>query len=157
MKRNWFSNSEQNWLLKIQQVQRPFLKWFDRLILSQLWSRILFASVAAYLMMFFFRWVDVLAGRDTLLCSVQNLSLECLAVELTSIMTLENLQNYSVLLIAILYVLEGSDRKRQSHYEAWQILDAAVDVETSYARFKALQDLNKDGISLRGIDLPGAD
>ena len=56
-----------------------------------------------------------------------------------------------------LYFKEIPDRKERKHDEAWQVIDNALGVETSYARYKALQALNKDGVTLAGIDLPGAD
>jgi uncharacterized protein YjbI with pentapeptide repeats len=57
------------------------------------------------------------------------------------------------------YFMEARDRKERKHYEAWQVIDnaAAAKVPTSYARVKALQDLNDDGVSLQGLDVPGAD
>jgi len=56
-----------------------------------------------------------------------------------------------------LYFKEIPDRKERKHDEAWQIIDNALGVETSYARYKVLQTLNNDGVTLAGIDLPGAD
>jgi uncharacterized protein YjbI with pentapeptide repeats len=57
------------------------------------------------------------------------------------------------------YLMEAPDRKQRKHYEAWQVIDnaAAAKVPTSYARVNALQDLNDDGVSLQGLDVPGAD
>ena len=58
-----------------------------------------------------------------------------------------------------LYFKEIPDRKEQKHYEAWQVIDnaAAAKVPTSYARRKAIEDLHRDGVSLRGIDIPNVD
>jgi hypothetical protein len=55
--------------------------------------------------------------------------------------------------------MEAPDRKKRKHYEAWQVIDnaAAATVPTSYARVNALQDLNNDGVTLQGLDVPGAD
>lgn len=66
---------------------------------------------------------------------------------------LRNLEGISIFTAAVLYVLESGDRKKRKHYEAWQVIDAAKGVETSYARIQALQDLNKDGVSLAFTNL----
>lgn len=58
---------------------------------------------------------------------------------------------------AALYLKEAPDRKDQKHYEAWQVVEKAEGRETSYSRYKALQDLNDDDVSLEGLDAPGAD
>lgn len=59
----------------------------------------------------------------------------------------------------LLYFKESPDRKEQKHYEAWQVIDnaAAAGVPTSFARNKALESLNRDGVLLGGIDIPKAD
>ncbi|MBD2158561.1 pentapeptide repeat-containing protein [Leptolyngbya sp. FACHB-16] len=59
----------------------------------------------------------------------------------------------------LLYFKESPDRKEQKHYEAWQVVDnaAAAGVPTSFARNKALESLNRDGVSLGEIDVPKAD
>jgi hypothetical protein len=58
-----------------------------------------------------------------------------------------------------LYFKEIPDRKEQKHYEAWQVIDnaAAANVPTSYARRKAMENLLRDRVSLRGVDMPEAD
>lgn len=71
----------------------------------------------------------------------------------------ENAESIAIVAAVVLYFKEAPDRKEQKHYEAWQVVDsaAAAKVATSYARMKALQDLNRDGVSLKGIDAPEAD
>jgi BTB/POZ domain-containing protein KCTD9 len=71
----------------------------------------------------------------------------------------ENAESIAIVAAVVLYFKEAPDRKAQKHYEAWQVIDsaAAANVPTSYARFKALQDLNEDGVSLKGLYTPGAD
>lgn len=68
---------------------------------------------------------------------------------------IENLESIAIVSAAILYLKEAPERKRQSIYEAWQIIDNAYasKVETSYARIEALQFLVQENVSLRGIDL----
>jgi BTB/POZ domain-containing protein KCTD9 len=71
----------------------------------------------------------------------------------------QSLESIAIVVAVVLYIKESQDRQDQKHYEAWQVIDnaAAAKVQTSYARFKALQDLNKARISLRGLDIPEAD
>ncbi len=57
----------------------------------------------------------------------------------------------------VLFIKEAPDRRKQFHYQAWSTIDAANNVKASYARILALQDLNEDGVSLRGLDAPGAE
>lgn len=70
----------------------------------------------------------------------------------------ENAESIAIVAAVILYFKEIPDRKTQKQYEAWQVIDnaSAAGVATSYARFKALEDLNSDGVSLSGIDIPNA-
>lgn len=63
----------------------------------------------------------------------------------------------SLVIALVLFIKEAPDRQKQFHYQAWSIVDAAHNVKVSYARISALQDLNEDGISLRGLDALGAE
>ncbi|MUG98493.1 globin [Scytonema sp. UIC 10036] len=63
----------------------------------------------------------------------------------------------SVVIALVLFVKEAPDRRKQFHYQAWSTIDAAHDVRVSYARILALQDLNEDGVPLRGLDAPGTE
>ncbi|MGV2828199.1 pentapeptide repeat-containing protein [Myxosarcina sp. GI1(2024)] len=66
-------------------------------------------------------------------------------------------EGFSILVAVWLFFLEAPERNKQAHYEAWKTIDAANGLRTSYARFQALQDLNEDGISIRGLSAPEAD
>jgi uncharacterized protein YjbI with pentapeptide repeats/hemoglobin-like flavoprotein len=63
----------------------------------------------------------------------------------------------SLVVALVLFIKETPDRRKQFHYQAWSIIDAANNVKVSYARILALQDLNEDAVSLRGLDAPGAE
>ncbi|MDF2387793.1 pentapeptide repeat-containing protein [Nostoc ellipsosporum NOK] len=63
----------------------------------------------------------------------------------------------SLVVALVLFIKETPDRRKQFHYQAWSTVDAAHGVKVSYARVLALQDLNEDGVSLRGLDAPGAE
>ena len=66
-------------------------------------------------------------------------------------------ESISILLALVLYVKETPDRRKEVHYQAWSTIDAAHNIKVSYARILAMQDLNEDGVSLRGLDAPGAE
>ncbi|MBD2461548.1 pentapeptide repeat-containing protein [Oscillatoria sp. FACHB-1407] len=70
-----------------------------------------------------------------------------------------NIEGFSVLWLGFLYVFERDRRKKDSQYAAWRIIDqaASAKVPTSRARLMALEDLNRDQVSLKGIDLVKAD
>ncbi|MBD0263922.1 MAG: pentapeptide repeat-containing protein, partial [Tolypothrix sp. Co-bin9] len=63
----------------------------------------------------------------------------------------------SLVVALVLVIKEAPDRRKQFHYQAWSIIDGAHGVKVSYARILALQDLNEDNVSLRGLDAQGAD
>ncbi|NET36194.1 MAG: pentapeptide repeat-containing protein [Cyanothece sp. SIO1E1] len=71
---------------------------------------------------------------------------------------LGTIDGISIITALVLFIREGRrEERREAHYAAWSMIDNAHGKETSYARFQALQDLNADSISLRGLDAPEAD
>ncbi|MGF1492120.1 MAG: pentapeptide repeat-containing protein [Microcoleaceae cyanobacterium] len=62
-------------------------------------------------------------------------------------------ESISIVTALVVYVRRG---KKQSHYEAWQVIDSAQGLKISHARIKALEDLAKDGIGFKGLALPEA-
>ena len=70
---------------------------------------------------------------------------------------LEGADALSLVVALVLFIKEAPDRRKQFHYQAWSTIDAANGVKVSYARILALQDLNEDGVSLRGLDSPDAE
>jgi hemoglobin-like flavoprotein/uncharacterized protein YjbI with pentapeptide repeats len=70
---------------------------------------------------------------------------------------LEGADTTSLILALVLFIKEAPDRRKQFHYQAWSTIDAAHGVKVSYARILALQDLNKDGVALRGLDAPSGE
>ncbi len=62
-------------------------------------------------------------------------------------------ESISIITALVLYLRRG---KTKSHYEAWQVIDSAQGLEFSHSRIKALEELAKDGISLKGLLLPRA-
>ncbi|MGA2131289.1 MAG: pentapeptide repeat-containing protein [Bryobacteraceae bacterium] len=69
---------------------------------------------------------------------------------------LEYLSVLSVLFAVIFYFSESGDRKKQKHYQAWQVINTAQGKGGSGGRIEALQELNADGVPLVGVNAAGA-
>ena len=69
---------------------------------------------------------------------------------------LEYLGSLSVLVAIIFYFSESSDRTKQKHYQAWQVINTAQGKGGSGGRLEALQELNADRVPLVGVDVSGA-
>lgn len=69
---------------------------------------------------------------------------------------LEYLGSFSVLIAVIFYFAESGDRLKQKHYQAWQVINTAQGVGGSGGRIEALQELDKDGVPLVGVNVSGA-
>ncbi|MEL6137815.1 MAG: pentapeptide repeat-containing protein [Cyanobacteria bacterium J06628_6] len=71
---------------------------------------------------------------------------------------LDDAESIAIVVAVILYLKGAPDRRAHKHYEAWRVIDmaAASRMPTSFARYRALQDLHADGVSLSEIDAPGA-
>lgn len=124
-----------------------------------------FQSIPASLVVVFFSIPLYLAGtlvvglapdEDEPICLSGRLHYRCWVPQLVK-SAFDNAETIAILSAVILYWKEAPDRKDKKHYEAWQVVEQAEDKETSYSRYKALQDLNKDDVSLEGLDAPQAD
>jgi hypothetical protein len=69
---------------------------------------------------------------------------------------LESLGTFSVLIAVIFYFSESGDRKKQKHYQAWQVINTAQGKGGSGGRIEALEELNRDRIPLVGVNAAGA-
>jgi hypothetical protein len=69
---------------------------------------------------------------------------------------LEYLGSLSVLVAVIFYYAESGDRRKQKHYQAWQVINTAQGKGGSGGRIEALTELNEDGVALVGVDVSGA-
>lgn len=70
---------------------------------------------------------------------------------------LSQIQNFAIVFGAILFVLEGKERRERAKREAWSTVDAAQNQETSGARIQALEELANNKHTLAGLDADGAD
>lgn len=69
---------------------------------------------------------------------------------------LEYLGSFSILFAAIFYFAGSSDRLKQKHYQAWQVINSAQGKGGNGGRIDALQELNEDRVSLIGVDVRDA-
>jgi len=64
---------------------------------------------------------------------------------------LNQVQNFGVLSAAFLFFIDTRNRKKQLELQAWQLLDSAEDIKTSYARKQALEVLSQEGRDIKGF------
>jgi hypothetical protein len=69
---------------------------------------------------------------------------------------LEYLGSFGVVIAVVFYFAESGDRIKQKHYQAWQVINTAQGKGGSGGRIEALQEINKDGVPLVGVDVSGA-
>jgi hypothetical protein len=69
---------------------------------------------------------------------------------------LEYLGSFSIIFAAIVYFAGASDRVKQKHYQAWQVINTAEGKGGSGGRIDALQELNRDRVTLIGVNVAGA-
>ncbi|MUH00915.1 pentapeptide repeat-containing protein [Scytonema sp. UIC 10036] len=125
--------------------------------LNKLWFRVVIAFTIAYTVMAIATFLDKWSNNQEF-CRLKEPLQNCYFRQAISIFAPSNIEGFSILTVAILYILESRERRENRIYEAWQVVDnaAAAKVSTSYARIRALEDLNKYRVSLKGIDAPGA-
>lgn len=76
---------------------------------------------------------------------------------------LEHLGRLAILVAVVSYVMGANERRMQvenqrkaKHYQAWQVINTAQGQMNNAGRIDALQDLNKDMVSLIGVDISKA-
>ena len=132
----------------------PILNLFNQSVWFRVTAALVIAYIAIVIVYFIENW-----SRGEIICLPEDSLGICIFKELVALIAVENIESFSILTAAILYLLESHQRQQKSIYEAWQVIDnaAAASVPTSPARFKALQDLNENSVSLDGIYIPKVD
>jgi len=69
---------------------------------------------------------------------------------------LEHLGTFSILIAVVFYFADSGNRRKQKHYQAWQVINTAQGKGGSGGRIEALQELNSDHVSLIGVEASGA-
>ncbi|MBE9141320.1 pentapeptide repeat-containing protein [Nodosilinea sp. LEGE 07088] len=68
-----------------------------------------------------------------------------------------NAESIAIVTAAIIFLLEIRTRRKKEHYEAWQVITSAQGQTGNGGRVQALEDLNRDGVSLQGTDVSKSD
>lgn len=125
----------------MENIYLRLLQWLDR----SLSFRFGIALITAYIALFVVQEIEAIHQHEACWGAVPFLA--CLTSDLVGLIAVENVEGFSILVVAITYLMESRDRQRQKHYEAWQVIDnaAAAKVPTSNARITALQDLKRWG------------
>jgi len=142
-------NEERNRIVKVSIVYKLF-KFIQELfawIFARSYRKIILSLICSYISILCISWLEIKIQNSTD------------TVTIFSIIKVDNIEAFSILSIALLYIFDTGERRQKTIYEASQVIDsaAAANVETSYARIKALEDLNHYGVSLKGLDVPEAD
>lgn len=61
--------------------------------------------------------------------------------------------HFTVIVAVVSYFAGADDRQRETRYQAWQVINLAQGKPGSGGRRAALQELNEEGASLRGVDV----
>jgi len=69
---------------------------------------------------------------------------------------LEYAGTLSILIAVIFYFAETDLRTKQRHYQAWQVINTAQGKGGAGGRIEALEELNKDRVTLVGLDVSDA-
>jgi hypothetical protein len=69
---------------------------------------------------------------------------------------LEYVGTLSVFFAVISYFAESGDRIKQKHYQAWQVINTAQGKGGAGGRIDALEELDRDGVPLVGVDVSDA-
>jgi hypothetical protein len=69
---------------------------------------------------------------------------------------LEYVGSFSILFAVIVYFAGAPDRLKQKHYQAWQVINTAQGKGGNGGRIEALEELNRDRVSLIGVNVNGA-
>jgi len=124
----------------------PFLRLIDRsfpfrFVLASIISLVLLATVNRF---------------ET--CRAKNYSSNCVLFDSLSIISVNNVEAFSIVTAALIYILEGGRRKQQEHKEEMELLMEAKEMGAviSLSRIRALESLSEDGLWLDGFDLQGA-
>jgi uncharacterized protein YjbI with pentapeptide repeats len=91
-------------------------------------------------------------------CHAKNYTSDCLAANLGDIISVGNVESFSIVAAAWLYILEGSKRKQQKNLDALDSLSnqQAAGIVYSLARIEALEMVNETGVYLDNLNLQGA-
>ena len=74
----------------------------------------------------------------------------------TFLEVLDHVSRLSILVALVFYLAEAPDRRKQMHYQAWQVINTSQGKGGSGGRIEALHELNEDRVPLVGVDVSNA-
>lgn len=87
-------------------------------------------------------WLE--AGLEGLVNYLQNLAI----IDLLNVVA-----SFSLIVGVIGFYMGAEERRKQTHYQAWQVINSAVEREAESGRRAAIEDLWADEVDLSGLDL----
>ena len=134
-----------------EQQQRRRLSPFFRQVDRSFKFRLLLASGGALLLL------GALNRIET--CRALDHAQGCFSHDLGSLLSVGNLEAYSISTAALLYLLESERRQEQAGRDAYDTIMAAnqAKIVHSLARIRALETLSDAGFNMEGLDLSGID
>ncbi|MEB3265043.1 MAG: pentapeptide repeat-containing protein [Cyanobacteriota bacterium] len=90
-------------------------------------------------------------------CHQNHFSNDCLATNAADVISVGNVESFSIVTAAFLYLLDGSRRRQEEHQRQAELVlsSQARGVVVSLARLEALEALCRDGLWFDGQDLSG--
>lgn len=132
-----------------QQSRRnsPFLRRIDR----SFRFRLLLASTGALLVLGLLNRAEICRAKDH--------APNCVFQDFGSLLSVGNLESYSIATATLLYLLESERRHEQDNREAYETIMAAAQANLvhSISRIRAIETLSDAGCILENLDLHGAD
>jgi len=91
-------------------------------------------------------------------CHSSRLAPDCLTSDYLDIISIGNVESFSIVAAAFVYIFEAGKRKEREHHEMVDLLLAQRQAGTtnSLGRIRAIEDLAADGLWQDGFDLRGA-
>lgn len=121
----------------------PLLRWLDR----SFGARLLLAAAGAILALAVVnRWEQ---------CRDAGFGNGCLGRDAGGVVSVGNLEAFSIVTAGLLFILEGGKRRQRDHIEAMELILSCqqAGVRFSHARNEALELLSDAGLWLDGLDL----
>ncbi len=133
----------------VQRKRKSF--WFFRFLDRSFRFRLLLAALIALTIL-------TLVQRFEL-CRAKNYSPKCEFADFQSIITVSNVESFSIVAVGILYILERGQRKRREHFEMFNLIRATTEagVVRNLERIEAIETLCRDGLWLDGQDFHAID
>jgi uncharacterized protein YjbI with pentapeptide repeats len=136
---NWYENQQ-------RRRRSPFYRRLDR----SFNFRVLMAAACSFALL------SVVNRFEN--CHNSRLATDCLTSNYLDIISIGNVESFSIVAAAFVYIFEAGKRKEREHQEMVELLLAQrqAGATNSLGRIRALEDLSADGVWQDGFDLQHA-